>query len=220
MTEMDTRIDAAPKKEISRRSVVKTAAWSLPVVAAAAAAPMASASTPACPTCIKAGLPIIGGVIGGVWTLQAGVLGNRGIIAMPNLFGLDATACGISWQNIFQPAFTFVVTSATLTMSDGNSYTSSVGLGVGAGNISTVGAFPSAFVFNNVYLPNGGSIAGIPPYPVVPETLTVTVTTTLQYGIGLSIECPVTLTWNLNGLATGLVLFGAGTVNFTGTATV
>jgi hypothetical protein len=30
----------------------------------------------------------------------------------------------------------------------------------------------------------------------------------------------VTLVWNLHGLATGLVAFGTGSVNFTGTATV
>ncbi|MDR6868380.1 hypothetical protein J2Y69_002996 [Microbacterium resistens] len=219
MNENVTPTDAQPTG-VSRRSIMKTAAWAVPVVAAATAAPMASASTPLCPTCIKAGLPIIGGAIAGAWTSQAIVAGNRGAIAMPNVFGLDGTSCGIDFQNIFQPAFTFVVTQATLTMSDGNSYNSSVGLGVGAGNISTVGAFPAAFLFTNVLLPNGGSIGGIPPYPVVPQTLTVTVTTTLQYGVGLSLECPMTLSWNLHALATGAVVFGAGTVNFSGTATV
>jgi hypothetical protein len=205
---------------VDRRTIVKGAAWSIPVVAAAAAMPLASASTPACPTCIKAGFPIVGGIISGAWTSQAVVLGNTGTIAFPSIFGLDATQCGISFTNIFQPAFTYIVTRATLTMSDGKTYNSAVGLGAGAGNISTVGAMPGAFVFTNVSLPNGGAVAGIPPYPVVPKTLTVTVTTTLQYGIGLSIQCPMTLVWDLHGLATGLVFLGAGTVNFTGTATV
>jgi hypothetical protein len=206
-------------KHVARRTVLKGAAWSVPVVAAAAATPLASASTPGCPTCIKAGLPIVGGLIAGAWTSQALVVGNKATLAFPNVFGLDATACGISWTNIFQPAFTYVVLSATLTMSDNNTYTSAVGLGAGAGNISTVGLFPGAFVFTNVALPNGGSAIGIPPYAPVPKTLTVTVKTTLQYGLGLSIECPMTLVWNLHGVATGFVLGGIGTVNFSGTAT-
>ncbi|MFJ4164361.1 hypothetical protein ACIPY5_02305 [Microbacterium sp. NPDC089698] len=205
---------------IDRRTVVKGAAWSIPVVAAAAAMPLASASTPACPTCIKAGFPIVGGIISGAWTSQAVVVGNKGTIAFPSIFGLDATQCGISFTNIFQPAFTYIVTQATLTMSDGKTYNSAVGLGAGAGNISTVGAMPGAFVFTNVSLPNGGAIGGLGNYTDVPTKLTVTVQTTLQYGIGLSIQCPMVLTWNLHGLATGLVAFGAGTVNFTGTATV
>ncbi|MDR6867861.1 hypothetical protein J2Y69_002469 [Microbacterium resistens] len=216
----DIIVRESQPKDVSRRTIVKSAAWAVPVVAAASAMPMAAASTPACPSCIKAGLPVVGGIIGGLWTLQAAVAGNRGIIGMPNMFGLDATGCGIDFQNIFQPAFTFVITQATLTMSDNRTYNSTVGLGVGGGNISTVGAFPAGFVFNNVLLPSGGSIGGIPPYPVAPRTLTVTVRTTLQYGIGLSIECPMTLTWNLNGVATGLVLLGTGSVNFSGTATV
>lgn len=207
-------------REVGRRAVVKGAAWSMPVIAAASAMPLATASAPACPTCIKAGFPLVGGVVSGAWTSVALVAGNKGTIAFPSIFGLDATACGISWTNIFQPAFTYVVTQATLRMSDGKTYNSTVGLAAGAGNVSTVGAMPGAFVFNNVSLPNGGSVAGIPPYPVVPTTLTVTVTTTLQYGLGLSIQCPTTLVWNLHGLATGLVLLGTGSVNFTGTATV
>ncbi|MFB7842418.1 hypothetical protein [Microbacterium sp. NPDC056052] len=211
--------DAGPRT-IQRRTIVKSAAWSIPVVATAAAMPLAAASVPACPTCIKAGFPLVGGIASGAWTSQAVVLGNKGAIAFPAIFGLDATQCGISWTNFFQPAFTYVVTQATLTMSDGKTYNSAVGLGAGAGNISTVGAMPGAFVFTNVSLPNGGSVAGIPPYPVVPTALTVQVTTTLQYGIGLSLQCPMTLVWDLHGLATGLVFLGAGTINFTGTATV
>lgn len=206
-------------KQVARRTVLKGAAWSVPVVAAAASMPLASASAPACPTCIKAGLPIVGGIIAGVWTSQALVLNNKATIAFPNVFGLDATACGISWTNIFQPAFTYIVLSATLTMSDNKTCTSALGLGAGAGNISTVGLFPGAFVFTNVALPNGGSVAGIPPYSPVPKTLTVTVKTTLQYGVGLSVECPMTLVWDLHGVATGFVALGAGTVNFSGTAT-
>ncbi|WP_353114309.1 hypothetical protein [Microbacterium sp.] len=207
------------KKPLDRRTVLKGAAWATPVVAAAAALPMASASTPACPTCIKAGLPLVGGLIAGAWTSQAIVAGNRGTIAMPAVFGIDATACGISWQNIFQPAFTFIITQATLTMSDNRTYNSSVGLGAGAGNISTIGPFAGGFVFNNVVLPNGIDAGGLIGYGTKPTKLTVTVKTTLQYGIGLSIECPMVLNWDLHGFATGAVAFGLGTVNFSGTAT-
>ena len=205
----------------TRRTLVKSAAWSVPVIAASVAVPVAAATgTPDCPSCIKAGIPLVGGLGSGAWTSQAVVAGNRAAIALGGAFGLDATACGITWENVFQPAFTFIITQATLTMSDGNTYNSSLGLGGGAGNTSTVGAFASGFLFTNVFLPNGGAVLGIGSYPVVPSTLTVHVTTTLQYGLGLSIECPMTLVWNLNALATGGVAFGIGTVNFSGIATV
>jgi hypothetical protein len=215
----DNEILGNRRKVVDRRAVVKGAAWSVPVMAAAVAMPLASASTPACPSCIRAGFPIIGGIVAGAWTSQAIVAGNKGTIAFPSIFGLDATQCGISFQNIFQPAFTYIVTQATLTMSDGNTYNSAVGLGVGAGNISTVGAMPGGFVFTNVSLPNGGAVVGIGSYKDVPTKLTVIVRVTLQYGLGLTLECPMVLTWDLHGLATGLVAFGAGTVNFSGTAT-
>lgn len=215
-------VDRRQADGFKRRTVVKGAAWSIPVIAAAVALPGASASTqtPECPTCIKAGLPVVGGLVTGAWSSQAVVAGNRAVITLGGAFGLDATACGITWENIFQPVFTFVITQATLTMSDGKSYNSNIGLGGGVGNTSTVGGFTSAFVFSNVFLPNGAAIAGVGGYPVVPSTLTVNVTTTLQFGLGLSLECPMTLVWNLNGVATGAVAFGIGTVNFSGVATV
>jgi len=214
-------ITPPPAHQVTRRSVARSAVWATPVIAAAVAAPAAAASvTPTCPTCIKAGIPLVGGLASGAWTSQALVAGNKGTIALGGAFGLDATQCGITWQNIFQPAFTFVVTQATLTMSDGRTYNSGVGAGVGAGNTSTVGVFPSAFVFTNVSLPNGGAVVGIGSYPVVPKTLSVNVTLSLQYGLGLTLQCPYTLTWNLNGVATGGVAFGIGTVNFSGVATV
>jgi hypothetical protein len=56
---------AAPKASFDRRSVVKTAAWSVPVIAAAIAAPAAAASTPT--TTLSAaliagtGVPVVGG---------------------------------------------------------------------------------------------------------------------------------------------------------------
>jgi len=44
------RSGGSPSRTIQRRTIVKGAAWSLPVLAAAAAVPMAAASTPACAT--------------------------------------------------------------------------------------------------------------------------------------------------------------------------
>jgi len=41
---------SAPRQRITRRTIVKGAAWSIPVIAAATAAPMAAASGTACPT--------------------------------------------------------------------------------------------------------------------------------------------------------------------------
>ena len=50
-TEIGIRAGGSPNRTIQRRTIVKSAAWSLPVFAAAVAVPMASASgTPACAT--------------------------------------------------------------------------------------------------------------------------------------------------------------------------
>lgn len=206
-------------KGIERRSVLKGAAWSVPALAAAVAVPAASATTPTCPTCLKPAT-----LLGGAWTSQAIVAGNRGRIALVNVFGISGLDCGITWTNIFQPAYTYLITSATLEMSDGNTYASDAGLGAGVGNISTIGAFPGIFSFPDVLLPNGGAIGGLGNYPTVPSRLTVSINVTLQWGLGAHILCPITLSWGLAGVATGLVANvpfgpnGVGTVNFTGVA--
>lgn len=203
-TEPSSPVQAAT----TRRSLITAGAWAVPVVAAAVATPLAAASQqPACPTCIKAG------VLGPV-TSQAIVLGNKGSLLFAGAFGLDSRTCNL---NLFQPLYTSLVTSATLTMSNGATYTGS-GLGTGTGTFGQLGALPGSFLFTNVSFPNGTYLAN--SNPVRPTKITITVNVVL---IGLpsliSITCPQTLTWNLNTFGIGTVIFGAGTINYSGSAT-
>lgn len=199
-------------RRITRRSVARGAAWTLPVVALAAAAPSASASTPACPTCLKAG------VLGAI-TTQAVVAGNKGALLFAGALGLDSTNCQL---NLFKPLYTSIVTSATLTMSDGSTHTGT-GLGSGTGTFGQLGALPGGFLFSNITFPSGTYI--LTSNPVHPTKISANVTVVL---IGLpsliEIQCPVTLTWTLDVLGVGVVtpafLGGTGTINFSGTAHV
>ncbi|MFJ3958966.1 hypothetical protein [Arthrobacter sp. NPDC090010] len=201
-------------KSVERRRVLRGAAWATPVVAAAVAAPAAVASgTPTCPTCLKAGT-----LLGGVTTSQAIVAGNTGALAFAGVFGLDSSNCDLS---LFQPLYTSVVTSATLTMSDGSTHTGT-GLGTATGTFGQIGALPGTWLFSGIHFPSGAYILN--SNPVRPTSITATVNVIL---IGLpsliQITCPVTLTWNLNlfavGAVTAPILGGAGTLNYTGTAT-
>ncbi|MFJ3959157.1 hypothetical protein [Arthrobacter sp. NPDC090010] len=202
------------KTSVERRRVLRGAAWAAPVVAAAAAAPAAVASgAPSCPTCLKAGT-----LLGGVTTSQSAVVGNKGALAFAGVFGLDSTKCDLT---LFQPVYTSVVTSATLTMSDGSTH-SGTGLGTATGTFGQIGALPGTWLFSGINFPSGTYLLN--SNPVRPVRITATVSIIL---IGLpsliKITCPVTLTWNLNVFATGVVtptfLGGAGTLNYTGTAT-
>lgn len=198
------------KTGVDRRTILKGAAWSAPVVALAVATPIAAASGPTCPPQLKAG------VLGGI-TTQAVVAGNKGALAFAGALGLDATGVDLS---LFQPAYTTIVTSATLTMSDGSTH-SGTGLGVGAGTLGQIGALPGTLLFSNISFPNG--TYAFNSNPVRPTSLTVTAEVLL---IGLpsllEIRCPVTLTWSFSVWGAGVVsafLGGSGTINYTGTAT-
>jgi len=201
-------------KSIERRRVLRGAAWATPVLAAAIGTPAAAASGgPVCPTCIQPGV-----LLGGVVTSQAIVAGNKGALAFAGVFGMDSSNCNLS---LFQPAYTSIVTSATLTMSDGSTY-AGTGLGTATGTFGQIGALPGTWLFSGITFPNGTYILG--NNPVRPIRITATVNVIL---VGLpsllSITCPVTLTWDLNNMfATGVVsaiLGGSGTLNYTGTAT-
>lgn len=201
-------IDAQKNNEVSRRKVTKGAAWSLPVIAAAIAAPSASASEipPTCPACFQSGL------ISLPFTSQVVVVGNRGTLAITSALNVDSSGCDVS---LFQPAYTAIMTKATLTMSNGSTYNSTAGLGTGVGTFGSISAFNMNAIFSNIVLPNGGSV--INGYPVVPTKLCVDFTMVL---VGLpsliQIQCPATLCWDIRSTATGAVIFGAGTLNFTG----
>lgn len=196
---------------IDRRTVLKGAAWSAPVLAMAVAAPMASASGPTCPPCLTAG------VLGGI-TTQAVVAGNKGSLAFVGALGLDSRGCDLA---LFRPLYTVLPTEATLTMSD-NSTHNAVGLTAGVGTFGQLGALPGTLLFNNITF--GSGTYAVNSNPVRPKSLTVKANVVL---VGLpsliEITCPVTLTYTFSvwgaGVVTPAFLGGAGTINFTGTAT-
>ncbi len=243
---MNENATAGAPRTIDRRTVVKGAAWSVPAIAAAVAMPLASASgnPPACDVdCVKAGFPLVGGIVSGAWTAQGvAVVNNKASVLIGLALGLDATSCAINWKSIFQPAFTFVTTTARLYTTSheykktgpgaldygyvdtDHVYTQNLGAAIGAGNINTVGAMPTVGVFNDVYFPSELKVFGV---GFGGETrfnrLEVDVKLNLQYGLGGTLHdrsCDVTLRWDLHGLSTGAVIAGLGTVNITGTATV
>ncbi|UFS60827.1 hypothetical protein [Subtercola endophyticus] len=199
--------DKANKPGTDRRVIIKGAAWSVPLIAAAVATPIAAASGPTCPTCLDAG------VLGAI-TTQAVILGNHGALLFSGALGLDSRTCDLT---LFRPIYTSVVTNATLTMSDGTVYTGT-GLGSGSGTFGQLGALPGSFLFSNIHFPNGTYLAN--SNPVHPTKISVNLVIGLIGLPGLvTINCPVTLSWDLNVFGVGTVIFGAGTVNFTGTAT-
>ncbi len=207
--------DAQERNMMSRRKVAKGVAWSLPVVAAAVAAPAASASSvtpPACPGCFEPG------VIPLPFTSQVIVSNKSGTLAIVSALNVDSSGCDVS---LFQPVYTAIMTSATLTMSDGTTYNSTAGLGTGVGTFGSISAFNMNAIFTGLNFPVGGSI--VSGYPVVPAKLCVKFTMVL---VGLpsliQVQCPVTLCWDIRTTATGIVApvpflnSGAGTLNFTG----
>ncbi|GAB3667619.1 hypothetical protein GCM10027591_15620 [Zhihengliuella somnathii] len=195
---------------IDRRTVAKGAAWSLPVLAAAVSAPHAAASVvpPECPACFTAGSGI------DAFTAQAVVLSNQGALTFTSVLNVSTESCAD--LSLFQPAYTAIMTNATLTMTDGSTHTSAVGLGTGVGTFGEISAFNFNGVFTGVSYPNDT----FPPYgPTAPARLCVDFEM-IVVGLPSLIEltCPVTLCWDVSGmLSTGTVILGAGTVNHTGT---
>lgn len=197
---------------LARRTVLKGAAWSAPIVAMAVATPLASASTgPTCPPCLTAG------VLGAV-TTQAVVVGNTGALAFVGALGLDSRGCDLT---LFQPLYTIIPTSATLTMSDGTTH-SGTGLTAGTGTFGQIGALPGTLLFSNLSFPSGTYVLNSNPRR---PTKIVVEANVILVGLPSLIEitCPVTLTYTLDvwgvGVVTPSFLGGTGTINFTGTAT-
>ena len=206
--------DPQEKSKITRRKVAKGAAWSLPAIAAAVAAPAAAASVlpPACPGCFEPGaIPL-------PFTSQVLVSNKSGTLAIVSALNVDSSGCDVS---LFQPAYSAIMTSAILTMSNGSTYNSTAGLGTGVGTFGSISAFNMNAIFSGINFPVGGSL--VSGYPVVPTKLCVNFTMVL---VGLpsliQLQCPVKLCWDIRTTATGIVApvpfvnTGAGTLNFTG----
>lgn len=217
-------------KHVARRTVLKGAAWSVPVVAAAAATPLAAASTPGCPTCYKSGLvALLGQPIVGLWTSQAVVVNNKAAILMVPVFGLDTSSCGVTG---FLSAYTYTFTSAALTMSAGNgvgqtTYTQTLTNLVGAGTLGVVDVLTAIPAFTGVNMPNSLNVLN-PNYAPAPIHLQICMNVFLTIDLGAgspggTVTCSLCFDWDLHGVGTGVVTglvgLGAGTVNFTGTAT-
>lgn len=200
--------------EIDRRTLARSAVWSLPVITLAQAVPAYAASpAPTCPTCLTA--------TGGAFTEQATVLGGSTTAATTGdlAFNLSSTGCNL---NLFQPAYTVVGTSAAVTYTGGDVQTFSVAAITGTGTFGAVSAFTAAFSAptNQVTIPNGTGFAGAYQNNQK-EPVSITVRFNAIF-VGLpsliSITCPYTVTFTLTTNGVGTVAAGAGTVNFTGTA--
>lgn len=201
-------------RQIDRRTIVKGAAWSVPAIAAATAMPLAAAATevtpPPCPSCLKPGI--------GAFELGGAAVGSKALLAFVAPVILDATDCGSILGNIFdfKPAFTYIVTKATLTMSDGANYDSTIGLAPGAGVLGAVGTMPAAFAFSNVEVDSNAFRTGLPRNR--PTSLTITINTTLKWGLGAEIICPNTLVYDLrSAINVSLLAAGVGVITYTGT---
>lgn len=198
-------------KDVSRRTVARGAAWAVPSVAIAGSAPALAASptTPSCPTCL------VPGNVGG-FTAQAVVANNRGALIGNLTANINARGCDLT---LFKPAYTIIGLGASLTMSDGRTYSSPLGVTAGAGTLGRVSALNSTFTFGGVRFPDGTySLLGA---PVTPKQLCVSFRAIF---IGLprliEISCEYSLCYNVElGVSTGIVgaLTHAGTINYTGT---
>ena len=191
-------------RTVRRRTVLKGAAWSVPVVAAAVATPLASASTsnPGC-GCLHLGSL-------GAFTAQAVTLLNFGTVTGSMVFNLDSSACGTGF---FKPAYTILGIGGSISFSDGSSDNFTVGATTGAGTIGQISAFTSTFsVVGPIPMPNDA----VPPYtPKVPTSLCFTFTAIFVPLIGIQIECNYQLCYSItNPSSLGTIILGTGTVNW------
>ncbi|MDR6865844.1 hypothetical protein J2Y69_000429 [Microbacterium resistens] len=148
---------------VRRRTVLKGAAWSMPVVAAAVALPNAAASTD-CACFVPSTLGQ--GVSFGVTELT----GGQGKVVYNSGFGIDGTQCAHTSQT-----YQVTVLSTTLTMSDGQGYTGTIISGGTTNNSFAFshGAVPVNLRFDGVHFPDGNYSSFGGNVPVSPQSLTV-----------------------------------------------
>lgn len=209
----DQTTDMTPSRGIDRRTVVRTTAWGIPAVSLAGVAPaFAGSGTPVCPTVFEPGILGVVGATGSRAPFSSPASGN---VLMTGALGIDSSGGNLS---LFQPAYTMVTTGAQLTMSNGQTYNSTVDATVGAGTFGQISAFTPALAFPNVNLPNDPVGA---PYNPRPTRITLNVNMIL---VGLpsliTITCPQTLVWDLNFVGAGSITTAlGGAVAYTGTVT-
>lgn len=175
------------KKKVDRRTIAKGAAWSLPVIATAAAAPAASASTN--PTCPQCGVPILN-----VVTATATVKKNVGSLVIP----VGAFVANMAGCTGLINASVLTVNSATLTMKYSNNstktYTTTSGLAIGASATVATALATAALSFSGVDFPNS-SLTNL--VPVRPSSVSFDVIILLEI-LGKQLQCPQTITFNFD----------------------
>ncbi|MFB7843209.1 hypothetical protein [Microbacterium sp. NPDC056052] len=193
-------------KQVARRTVLKGAAWSVPVVAAAAAMPVSAASVtnPGC-GCLQTGAL-------GAFTAQAVTLLNLGTVTGTLAFNLDSSACDTGF---FKPAYTILGLGGSISFSDGTTNQFTIGGTTGAGTIGQISAFDSTFsVLGQINMPNDL----IPPYtPKVPTKVCFNFTAIFIPLLPIpQIECSYQLCFDITSPSSlGTIVLGTGTVNWT-----
>lgn len=191
-------------RQVPRRTIARGALWAAPTLGllAASSAP-ALALSPSCQNCST---PLAGG---GAST--AVVTGNRGALAIAGAFTAQLTGCtGLVAGGVV------TTHQATLTMSDGNVYTTTANLGVGP-HVAGVAALGSGISFPNVRFPNGtyASAAGVGSLPVRPRSLCFSLSIPIRIG-GTVNDCSQTVCFAPSFLNAnlGLIALGSGTVTY------
>lgn len=191
---------------IGRRTVTKGLAWSVPVIAASVAVPLAAASEkkPNC-GCLATGAL-------GAFTAQAATLLNIGTVTGTIAFNLDSGACNTGF---FKPLYTILGAGGNISFSDGTKYPYTIGATTGVGTIGQVSAFDSTFtVLGRVNMPNDL----VPPYSLkVPTRLCMTFTAIFVPILPIpQVECTYALCFDITSPSSlGAIIAGTGTVNWT-----
>ncbi|GAB3634284.1 hypothetical protein GCM10027421_36380 [Microbacterium shaanxiense] len=205
----ESEVRRAPGRDWpTRRKVVIGAAWAPSVIAAAVAVPVAAASSIplACPVGVRpavqaipqvsTSLPVIGTI--GEIRLSAGTVRVDTTALVPMDFGAAA----------------MISVTYTLTMSSGTTH-----MAVGEESlpitIGTVADLPAG-TFRDIRFPNGTYTAAASLQRPTHLTATVTIELT-PADSSAPISCPYVLSWSLAAVATGAVIFGAGTLTYVGT---
>lgn len=190
------------------RGVILGAAWAPPVIAAALAVPVAAASSIplTCPSGVRPAVQEIPQM-----STSLSVLGNIGQIR------LNARTVRVDTTSLIPRVFgATAMTSVTyaLTMSSGTTH-----MAIGEEPLPiTIGAIEDlpAGTFRDIRFPNGTYTSATNPQRPTHLTATVTFEFTMTDS-SAPISCPYVLSWALATVATGAVIFGAGTLTYDGT---
>lgn len=142
-----------PKGGVSRRTVVKGAAWSVPVIAAAVAMPLAAAST------IDVGAFSLRGSCGILGVLGPGFTLTAGLTALPVGTTIIVTGSGVANIGVFSPTGG----TATVSVLSGTARLVTLTSALPAGAtiaLRTTLSITVAFTLNAIVSMPGGYVAG------------------------------------------------------------